>query len=165
MWRNFEVIAFAFCLGSSAAAGAQGYAGVVPGASNVPDRIAAQPGEAALVTWPGFQVLPNGGSRVFIQTSVEVKSELKREGTGFVLLLSGVGLPAGNNRLPLDTHFFNTPMASLRTKLAEGGHAVSVTMLMRADVAPVLRTERAANGYFFTYVDFPAGQYLHARVN
>ncbi|MFM2416268.1 MAG: hypothetical protein RL385_991 [Pseudomonadota bacterium] len=162
MWRNIETVAFLCCLASSAA-GAQGYAGVVPGASNVPDRIAAQPGEAALVTWPGFQVLPSGGSRVFIQTSVEVKSELKREGMSFVLVLSGVGLPAGNNRLPLDTHFFNTPMASLRTKLADGGHAVSVTMQMRAEVTPVLRTERAANGYYFTYVDFPPGQYLRSQ--
>jgi hypothetical protein len=30
---------------------------------------------------------------------------------------------------------------------------------MRANVEPVLRTERAENGYFFTYLDFPAGNY------
>jgi hypothetical protein len=34
-----------------------------------------------------------------------------------------------------------------------------VVLSVRAEVAPVLRTERAPNGYFFTYVDFAPGQY------
>jgi hypothetical protein len=31
---------------------------------------------------------------------------------------------------------------------------------MRAKLKPNLRTERAANGYFFTYLDFPPGNFL-----
>jgi hypothetical protein len=154
-----RALGWAGVLALTAGAHAQSYAGVVPGTSNVPDRIAAQPGQAALVTWPGFQMLPSGGSRVFVQTSVEVKPELKREGTSIVLVLPEVSVPAGNNRLPLDTHFFNTPVTAVRTKVGEGGRGVMVVLSVRAEVAPVLRTERAANGYFFTYVDFAPGQY------
>ncbi|HEX6240470.1 MAG TPA: AMIN domain-containing protein [Polyangiales bacterium] len=160
------------CLGSFApleapgpnVARADGYGGVCPGKSNVPDGIAAQPGSAALVTWPGFQLLANGGSRVFIQTSVAVSPSLKRDGSHLVVSLPGVSLPPGNVRRPLDTSFFNTPVKSVRVKPHKGGKGggASVEIELRggaASVAPDMRSEKASNGYFFVYVDFPAGQY------
>lgn len=129
-----------------------GYGGVVPGTGNVPEGIAAAPGSSAVVTWPGFQMTPDGGSRVFVQTTVEVKPELKREGGGFVLIIPGVSLPPGNARLPLDTHFFNTPVQSVHMKQAGGG--VRITIQTKGKPQPKLRTEKAPNGYFFTYVEF-----------
>jgi hypothetical protein len=139
---------------------AQSYVGVVPGSDALPENLAAAPGGAALVTWPGFQMLPDGGSRVFVQTSTEVTPELKRDGNGdnWQLVLSGVALPQGNARRPLDTHFFNTPVKSVRTHAR--GATVSLLLEMRAKLKPILRTERAANGYFFTYLDFPPGNFL-----
>ena len=139
---------------------AQDYGGVVPGSDTTPDDIAAAPGGAALVTWPGFQMLPDGGSRVFVQTSVEVTPELKRDGQGdnWQVLLAHVALPPGNARRPLDTHFFNTPVTSIRT-LARG-QGVVVLLAMRAKLKPIVRTERAQSGYFFTYLEFPAGSFL-----
>jgi hypothetical protein len=139
---------------------AQNYEGVVPGSDTIPDAIAAAPGGAALVTWPGFQMLPDGGSRVFVQTSVEVTPELKRDGQGdnWQVLLAHVALPPGNARRPLDTHFFNTPVTSIRT-LARG-QGVVVLLAMRAKLKPIVRTERAQSGYFFTYLEFPAGSFL-----
>lgn len=134
---------------------AEGYAGVVPGSDTVPVNIAAEPGAAPLVTWPGFQMLPTGGSRVFVQTSVEVTPELKREGDHWHLVLPGVSLPPGNTRLPLDTHFFNTPVRSVRALQRPG--AVVIVIEMRAKLKPTVRTERAPSGYFFTYLEFPAG--------
>lgn len=140
-------------------AGAQSnYSGVAPGSNVVPDGIATQPGAAALVTWPGFQMLGDGGSRVFIQTSVEVKAELKREGNNWAVVLPGVSLPPGNARLALDTSFFNTPVRSVRAKLNKGAGVV-VQLEMRSPVAPTLHTERAPTGYFFVSLDFPAGSY------
>lgn len=137
---------------------AQGYSGVAPGSSTVPDGIASAPGAAALVTWPGFQMLPNGGSRVFIQTSVEVQPDLKRDGNTVHVVLNAVSLPKGNARLPLDTSFFNTPVKSVRAKARkEGGVVVEVDL--RSNVSPSLRTERASTGYYFVYLDFPAGKY------
>jgi hypothetical protein len=138
---------------------AQGnYNGVAPGSNVVPDNIAAQPGAGALVTWPGFQMLPDGGSRVFIQTNVEVKAELRREGANWAIALPGVSLPPGNARLPLDTSFFKTPVKSVRAKLLKPD-GVLVQVEMRAQAAPSLHTERAQTGYFFVYIDFPAGAY------
>jgi hypothetical protein len=137
---------------------AQHYVGVVPGSDTLPEGMAAAPGGVALVTWPGFQMLPDGGSRVFVQTSIEVTPELKREGDNWQIILAGVALPPGNARRPLDTHYFNTPVKSVRTHAK--GQTVAVILDMRAKLKPNVRTERAANGYFFTYLDFPPGNFL-----
>lgn len=138
---------------------AQSYEGVVPGSDVIPDSIAAAPGQGSLVTWPGFQMLANGGSRVFVQTTTEVTPELKRDaGDNWQLVLPGMSLPEGNARLPLDTHFFNTPIRNVRA-LSRGDDVV-VVLDMRAKLKPNVRTERAANGYFFTYLEFPAGSFL-----
>lgn len=143
-------------LGASSAR-AQSYEGVAPGSSVVPEGIAAQPGGMALVTWPGFQMLPSGGSRVFIQLTVEVKPELKHVGANWQLVLPGVALPPGNARRPLDTSFFNTPVTAVRSKKHKND--VVVQLDMRAKVAPTLRTEKAATGYFFVYLEFPVGNF------
>lgn len=137
---------------------AEGYGGVVPGSEVVPDNIAAEPGADAVVTWPGFQMLQSGGSRVFFQTSVAVRPQLTREGDDWLITLKGVALPSGNARLPLDTHFFNTPVTRVRAKYV-AGRGVRVTLEMRSDVKPAIRTERANNGYYFTLVEFAPGDY------
>ncbi len=124
----------------------------MPGTDNVPEGIAATPGSTPLVTWPGFQMTPDGGSRVFVQTTVDVKPELKRDGGGFALLIPGVKLPPGNARLPLDTHFFKTPVQSVHMKPSARGVVITIRVSGKTD--PKLRTEKAANGYFFTYVEF-----------
>jgi hypothetical protein len=155
--RTLHLSILMFALASSAHA--QTYEGVVPGSDVIPDRIAAAPGQGSLVTWPGFQMLPNGGSRVFVQTSVEVVPELKRDGLdNWQLVLPAVALPSGNARLPLDTHYFNTPVRSV--KASARGTTVVVLLEMRAKLKPIVRTERAANGYFFTYLEFPPGNFV-----
>lgn len=136
---------------------AQAYNGVAPGSNVVPDGIAARPGGMALVTWPGFQMLPSGVSRVFVQLTVEVKPELKRSGASWQLILPGVALPPGNARLALDTSFFNTPVTSVRSKKHKND--VIVQLDMRTKQEPTLRTEKAATGYFFVYLEFPVGNY------
>ena len=123
---------------------AQNYVGVVPGSDVTPENLPAAPGAGALVTWPGFQMMPDGSSRVFIQTSIQV-------------FLPHVALPPGNQRLALDTHFFNTPVDTV--KAVARGQGVAVLLAMRTKVQPTVRTERAASGYFFTYVEFPPGNY------
>ncbi|MFT3922741.1 MAG: hypothetical protein QM778_09420 [Myxococcales bacterium] len=154
----------------SGAALAQGYGGVVPGSNAVPGSVASSPATAgAQVTWPGFQVLEDGGTRVFVQTNVAVQPELKKDGQNWLVVIPGVSLPKGNARLPLDTHFFNTPVTSARMQPLHSagkrrrkhqvGTGVTVLLEMRAPVTPKLRTEKAPNGYFFTYIEFAAGKY------
>lgn len=146
-------------LGFSSLALAQSYAGVAPGSSVVPENIAAPPGGSAMVTWPGFQMTPDGGSRLFVQTTIEVKPDLRRDGGELVLVLPGVSLPPGNARLPLDTHFFNTPLKSARAKPRDGGVQVILEMKPGVSISPSVRTEKAPTGYYFVYVEFPAGNY------
>ena len=148
-------LAIVLCLAS--AVEAQNYVGVTPGSDSVPDGLAAAPGVGALVTWPGFQMLPDGSSRVFVQTSVQVEPEIKRDGDGVQVFLPHVSLPPGNARLALATHYFNTPVESVRA--VARGQGVVVLLAMRAKMLPILRTERAASGYFFTYLEFPPGNY------
>jgi hypothetical protein len=146
-------------LGFTSLALAQSYAGVAPGSTVVPEGIAAPPGGPAMVTWPGFQMTPDGGSRLFVQTTIEVKPELKRDGGEIIVVLPHVSLPPGNARLPLDTHFFNTPLKTARLKAREGGVAVHLEMKPGISVSPGLRTEKAPTGYYFVYVEFPPGNY------
>lgn len=156
--RAFCLICVLVLCASGPARAQGGYRGVVPGSDSLPENLPAAPNQAALVTWPGFQMLPGGGSRVFVQTSVEVSPELKREGESFQLVLSGVSLPPGNARLPLDTQYFNTPVKSVRALQRAG--AVVVVLEMRAKLKPTVRTERSPTGYFFSYLEFPAGNFL-----
>jgi hypothetical protein len=37
---------------------------------------------------------------------------------------------------------------------------VAVVLEMRAKLKPIMRTERAQTGYFFTYLEFPPGDFL-----
>lgn len=152
-----RIATFVGVLTFSSAVEAQNYVGVVPGSDVTPENLPAAPGAGALVTWPGFQMMPDGSSRVFIQTSAEVTPELKRDAAGVQVFLPRVALPPGNQRLALDTHFFNTPVDTVRA--VARGQGVVVLLAMRAKIQPTVRTERAASGYFFTYIEFPPGNY------
>ena len=155
------LIAFAcVLLGSSGLALAQNYNGVVPGSEVVPEHIAGAPGGNPVVTWPGFQMTPDGGSRIFVQTTVEVKPTLQKDGPNWTVVIPGVALPPGNARLPLDTQYFNTPVKNARLKAREGG-GVAIHIELKAPKAPApqLRTEKAPNGYFFVYIEFGPGNY------
>jgi hypothetical protein len=142
---------------------AQEYAGVVPGSAH--GAVATSPSGARgkpVVTWPGFQVLLDGGTRVFVQTSGPVQPELQAVGSNWQVVIPGVALPRGNVRLPLDTHFFNTPVNNARLT-PKSSHTVALVLEMRAKVTPRLRTESGPNGFFYTYVEFPAGTYESAQ--
>jgi hypothetical protein len=155
------LIAFAcVLLGSSGLALAQNYNGVVPGSGVVPEHIAAAPGGDPVVTWPGFQMTPDGGSRIFVQTTVEVKPSLQKDGSNWTVVIPGVALPPGNARLPLDTQYFNTPVKNTRLKARVGGGVViHIELKPHVAATPHLRTERAQTGYFFVYVEFAPGTY------
>lgn len=151
------LLAAAITGGTAVSAQSSGYGGVVPGSGNLPETVTARPGGDSVVTWPGFQMLSDGGSRVFVQTTVEVKPELKRSGANWLLFLPGCSLAQGNVRLPLDTQYFNTPLTSVRAKAIEGGVGILLDVRDRAE--PRVRTEKGPNGFFFVYVEFAPGQY------
>lgn len=134
------------------------YAGVEPGTDKAPP-IPAQPGQSpATVTWPGFKMNLDGTSRVFVQTTSAVSPQTESAAGQFVLTFANCGVAGANNRLPLETRFFNTPVTRVEVKEERG--AVKIVMTLRAGVQPRVSSEAASSGFFFVYIDFPAGNYV-----
>ncbi|MCS6798449.1 MAG: hypothetical protein NZ898_07960 [Myxococcota bacterium] len=133
------------------------YTGVVPGMTNPPPMRPANP-RPAVVTWPGFQSRPDGASRVFVQTSAPVRTEIVRQGSAHVLLLRDCSVGLRNHRRPLETQYFETPV--LRVHLERRGRDVAVVMQMRAEATPTVSASTGPDGLHYVYVEFPAGRWL-----
>jgi hypothetical protein len=137
------------------------YKGVVPGAGAPPPAAAAARKKAPLtITWPGFQMRPDGSSRVFIQSTAPLAPQPVAVTGKYRLLLPGARIAAQNNRLPLDTRYFNTPVT--RVSLSADHKGATVSLDLRSDVTPQISSEAGAPGYYFTYIDLPKGSYVTA---
>lgn len=137
------------------------YAGVVPGTAKQapPAAKAAKASNGPTITWPGFQMRPDGSSRVFIQSTAPLEPNvLTTAGDKFELQLPRARVAAKTNRLPLDTRFFNTPVTKVSVSPASGGAVVQIEL--RAAVTPTVSSEPGPTGYFFTYIELPKGDYL-----
>jgi len=135
------------------------YAGVSPGTGNTPPRApAAASGGAILMTWPGFQGRPDGASRFFVQTNGHVVYESRNEQGRFVLLLKNTSLHLRNNRRPLETRYFNTPVT--RARVERRGRDLAVILDLRGAVTPTVTANGGAGGYQFLLLEFPPGNYL-----
>ena len=148
--------------GEAATAGSApaGYPGVVPGTGNPPPRARATRAARAnrLMTWPGFQFRPDGASRFFVQTNQPIQVESRRTGGRFIVVLKNTRIHLRNNRNPLETRFFNTPVT--RAHVERHGRDVWLVLTMRADVTPQVHSEAGPGGYHFVYVELPAGSFL-----
>lgn len=110
------------------------------------------------MTWPGFQQRPDGASRFFLQTTAPVQIEERAEANRFVLVLKDTGLHLRNNRRPLETRYFNTPVR--KADIERRGRDLAFVLDLRAQVRPVVSQEAAENGYNFVFLSFPAGSFL-----
>jgi hypothetical protein len=134
------------------------YAGVVPGAAISPPVQASKAESKPLITWPGFQMRQDGTSRVFIQSTGVLTPQPSAAPAKFSVYLPGAKVAGNTNRLPLETRFFNTPVARVNIDVQREG--VTLVLDMRADVSPVVSSERGPTGYYFLYIDLPKGQYV-----
>lgn len=130
------------------------YPGVVPGTDHAPTFAPAPGGGGSLViTWPGFQMLQGGGSRVFVQATGMLSTQMTKKGMRITIKLGHARLSHKNNGRPLDTHFFNTPVKRVDVQIKKG-EALLVIDLKR-DVTPTVTTAPGQGGFQFLYVDFP----------
>lgn len=144
--------------GGTPPAGGEGYPGVVPGTGNLPPRAdAARRSQARLLTWPGFQARPDGVSRVFVQTSTAVAHTTSSERGRFVLLLQNTGVHLRNNRRPLETRYFNSPVS--RIVVEPRGRNLAIVIELRGEATPRVYTEAGQNGFHFVFAEFPAGNW------
>jgi hypothetical protein len=146
--------------GESAGHASGTYMGVVPGAATPPPAAVRAGKGPATITWPGFQMRADGSSRVFVQSSAQIEPELKSADGKILVHLPGARIAAETNRLPLETRFFNTPVAKVSLTVDRTG--ATLVMDMRAAVTPQITSERASNGYYFTFIDLPKGEYVAA---
>jgi hypothetical protein len=147
--------------GSSEAAshGRGSYAGVKAGGNQAP-AIAAKPGTTpAVITWPGFQMQPDGGSRVFLQSTAPLSTQAAMANDRLLVVdLGDAGVAGPNNRRPLYTSYFNTPVTRVEIKRTK--KRITLELTLRAPVQPRISSEQAESGYYFVYIDFPPGTYV-----
>lgn len=136
------------------------YAGVAPENQHTPPRHGAvrRSQGGSLITWPGFQMRADGGSRFFLQVSQAPQTELARTQGRVELLVRGTATHVRNTRRPLETRFFNTPVT--RARIERRSRDLAFVFDLRADVTPTVSQQAGANGYHFVIVDFPAGTYV-----
>jgi hypothetical protein len=134
------------------------YGGVKPGGDE-PPAISAKPGSTPpAITWPGFQAMPDGSSRVFVQVTTQVDVSAASVNGKIVVDLGNVAIVGKTNRFPLITKFFNTPVTQVEVKRAN--KRTTLVLSMRAQVEPRISHEQAKSGFHFVYIDFPTGSYL-----
>jgi len=112
---------------------------------------------ATLLTWPGFS--PSAGGTFFLQLSSPVQPETNMAEGRFEVILRNVRTHARNTRRPLRTQYFNTPVTMAKVE-RRGRRDLAVVFTMRAATTPRVRSEPGAGGYFYVYVEFPAGSWL-----
>jgi hypothetical protein len=125
-------------------------------------RIAQRRGRAAravVVTWPGFQMREDGGSRFFVQTSAAVTTSVRTSDGRVEIVFPNTAIHLSNTRRFLETAFFETPV--VRAHLERRRNDMVLVMQMRANVVPQI-TSATESGFFFTYIDFAPGQYRPA---
>lgn len=134
------------------------YAGVVPGASSSPAVPVAKTESKPMITWPGFQMRQDGTSRVFIQSTTALTPQPSAAGPRFTVYLPGAKVAGNTNKLPLETRFFNTPVS--RVNIEQQKEGVTLVLDLRAEVSPVVSSERGPAGYYFLYIDLPKGTFV-----
>lgn len=132
------------------------YRGVVPGKSHLPPRARRlKRTRRNFVTWPGFEPLAHG-SRIFVQSTRPVVYRRADEPNRIVLVLAQTRINLRNNRNPLVTEHFNTPVAE--AYLRHRNRSTELVLEMKSDVSPRIH-QISENGYHFLFLEFPPGSY------
>lgn len=134
------------------------YQGVVPGTVNPPAVKVPPGGQIRQATWPGLQMLANGGSRIFVQLTSKTEVQFEMQPDKMVLTLKNTAIAGPTNAFPLETRYFNTPVKRARLKAKD--RDTLLILDLRREITPIVSNEGARDGYFFVYLDFPAGNYL-----
>ena len=136
----------------------QSYHGVTPGSGNNLPRVEALKGKPGTwVTWPGFLMRSDGGSRIFIQTTGSVSYRIKRKKNQVILILKKAKVHLSNNRNPLVTTHFNTPLKRAYIKRSRKG--LDLVMNLKVKASPQISQTTDPDGYHYLFVDFSPGDY------
>ncbi len=136
----------------------QSYNGTTPGTGNtLPKAEELKSMEGSWITWPGFMMKTDGGSRIFLQTTDPLKFTKKISGKKIVITFKKTQIYLSNNKNPLVTKNFNTPL--LRASLKKHRkHAQLILQLKQKTDINIMQVS-IEDGYNYIFIDFPAGQY------
>jgi hypothetical protein len=114
-----------------------------------------------VATLPGFEMLAEGGSRLFVELSQTVQVDERKVRGSVTYVLHGAHVTVHNNTNPLVTVHFNTPVASAR--LVPSGRDLLFVVSLRADASPTWKINPGKEGSSILTVDFPKGSYVSAH--
>jgi len=122
--------------------------------ARVPIRHAGGP----LATFPGFEQLPDGGSRFFVHVSQNVAVEERRAQGTVSYVLRGAHLRVNNDANALVTVHFNTPV--FRARLTQQGSDLLFVLEMRSAATPTFKMGENTDKTATLQVDFAKGDFL-----
>ncbi|WP_437737001.1 hypothetical protein [Sorangium sp. So ce1335] len=136
-----------------------------PSAAGAPPAARQRPGRARkpkpkadlegrpVATFPGFRMLPTGGSRVFVQIHGGKVDVAESKAAGRLVYRMKGAAAIQTNRFPLVTTFFATPVTQVQ--LVDQGNDLDMVIDLRAPTEATHRVIETAEGMVLQ-VDFPA---------
>ena len=112
---------------------------------------------APVATFPGFRLLPSGGSRIYVELTKGLNVDERRANNALVYTLRGAQVLSRNNKNALITTHFSTPVA--RARLLPAGTDVELVIDLRKGVEPTHQVVAGDNGTARLEIDFPPGDY------
>ena len=112
---------------------------------------------APVATFPGFRMLPGGGSRIYVELTKNVAVDEKKANGALVYTLRGAQVLSRNNKNALITTHFSTPVA--RARLVPAGFDLELVIDLRKGVEATHQVVAADNGTVRLEIDFPPGDY------
>jgi hypothetical protein len=111
-----------------------------------------------LATFPGFEALPDGGSRLFVQLNQAVPVEERRAAGSVTYVLKGAHLRVHNDSNALVTVHFNTPV--FRARLVPQGNDLLFILELRSAATPTFKMNANQDKSSTLQIDFPKGDFL-----
>lgn len=111
-----------------------------------------------LATFPGFEQLPDGGSRLFVQLNQAVPVEERKAPGSVTYVLKGAHLRVHNDSNALVTVHFNTPV--FRARLTPQGNDLLFVLELRSTATPTFKMTSNQDKTSTLQIDFPKGDFL-----
>jgi hypothetical protein len=115
--------------------------------------------KAPLATYPGFRMLPGGGSTVWVMVSKKVSVDVRRARGRVSYVLSRAQVGIWNNTNPLITHYFDTPLSRAWLRPEKGG--AELVLELRENVEPKHRVVDGPGGTMILHVELPRASKRH----
>jgi hypothetical protein len=124
---------------------------------------------AGTLSWIGFEA-KDGAATVWLQAAGQFEIAQRLEGATLVVEVSGLRRMVRNTRRPIDTRYFENPLARITAKVVSarrarkgrparrGGIELRIAFKNPKDAREATtRTATEADGLFYTYLSFPPG--------